>query len=96
MKTNAPSNGLFRFIDPNPPAAATFYRLLQQDLGRPASVVYQQSAVHFPLTRKRQRTAALQDASRFLAQGITRQRLGVRLSSAALARNCIGDSENTH
>jgi hypothetical protein len=30
LKTNAPSNGLFRFIDPNPPAAAAFYRLLQK------------------------------------------------------------------
>jgi hypothetical protein len=30
LKTNAPSNGLFRFIDPNPPTAAAFYRLLQK------------------------------------------------------------------
>ncbi len=30
LKTNAPSSGLFRFIDPNPPTAAAFYRLLQQ------------------------------------------------------------------
>ena len=30
LKTNAPSNGLFQFVDPNPPAAAAFYRLLQK------------------------------------------------------------------
>ena len=30
LKTNAPSNGLFRFVDSNPPAAEGFYRLLQK------------------------------------------------------------------
>ena len=30
LKTNAPANGLFLCTDPNPPAAAAFYRLLQQ------------------------------------------------------------------
>ena len=37
-------------------------------------------------TKKRQRTAALQKLRHFLRVGITRQRLGVRLSSAALER----------
>jgi hypothetical protein len=30
LKANAPSNGLFRYTDPNAPTAEAFYRLLQQ------------------------------------------------------------------
>jgi len=48
-----------------------------------------ESQLHFGRTQKRQRTAALQDASHFLAHRWARQRLGVRLSSAAFERNCI-------